>query len=513
MRRSLLAVGAVALVGGPAALAFFSGGYFDRPRIIAGIAAWGLVVIAALVAPRPLPSSTPGRVALAGLFLLCAWTALSITWAPVAGRAQDDLQRLLLYLGVFIAALAMLRGAGARRWLEPALVLGALVVVGFGLSERLLPDLIELDRSRSAAGRLESPILYWNALGAVAAIGLVLAVRLAGDPDRERALRGGAAGAGVPLGLGVYLSFSRGALAAVAAGLLVLVALAPAGRSLLRSMLAILPAAALGALLATGLPTVKSLSRGEQGDAGDGLQMLAALVLLALLAAAIALRRPRRARKTPVLPISRPAAVLTAAAALVLAAALAAAVFEGKPETSSPVRGANPARLGSIDTNRYRYWEVALETWADHPLVGTGSGGFQVEWLKERDRVDRSGDAHSLYLETAAELGLVGLGFLLLFLGGATAGAVRLYRLDPAAAAGLAAGLAGWAVCAGLDWHWEMPAVTLLMLLLAAAAIAWSEERAIRTDQARPDIPAQAEDADRPTALRAAGGPKVGPRA
>jgi O-Antigen ligase len=503
MRRLLLAVGAVALIGAPTAIAFFSGGYFDRPRIIAAIAAWALVVVAALFSPRPLPVSTPGRVALVGLFLLCGWTALSITWAPVGGRAQDDLQRLLLYLGVFIAALALLRGAAARRWLEPALALGALVVVGFGLSERLLPDLIELERSRSAAGRLESPILYWNALGAVAAIGVVLTVRLAGDPRRERALRAAAAAAGVPLGLGVYLSFSRGALAAVAAGLLVLVALAPAARSLLRSMLAILPPAALAALLATGYPTVKSLSRGEQGDAGDGLQMLAALVVLGLVAAAIALRRPRRERRATRLPVSRPAAVLTVAAGLVLAAALAAAVFEGKPETASPVRGANPARLGSIDTNRYRYWEVALETWAGQPMVGAGSGAFMVEWLKERDRVDRSGDAHSLYLETAAELGLVGLGFLLLFLGGVTAAAARLYRLNPAGAVGLAAGLTSWAVGAGLDWHWEMPAVTLVMLLFGAAAIAWSEEGAAGADRAPPDIAAHAEDADRPAAAAA----------
>ena len=65
--------------------------------------------------------------------------------------------------------------------------------------------------------------------------------------------------------------------------------------------------------------------------------------------------------------------------------------------------------------------------------------------------------------------------FLLLFLGGVAAAVVRLYRLDRRAAAGPAAGLAAWAVHAGLDWDWEMPAVTLPALLLAAAAIAWSE--------------------------------------
>jgi O-antigen ligase len=155
---------------------------------------------------------------------------------------------------------------------------------------------------------------------------------------------------------------------------------------------------------------------------------------------------------------------------------LVLAAFEGKPEGASPAAGADPARLGSIDTNRYRYWEVASRNFADHPLEGLGSGGFQAEWLKTDDRVDASGDAHSLYLETAAELGVVGLALLLLFLGGVATALVRLYRRDAAAATGVAAGLATWAFHAGLDWDWEMPAVTLPALLLAAAAVSWSEE-------------------------------------
>ena len=115
------------------------------------------------------------------------WTAVSIAWAPLGGRAQDDLQRLLLYTGYVIASIAFLRGAGVRRALEPALALGAFVVVAYGLSERLLPELIELDRSTTSDGRLEQPLTYWNAFGIVAAVGLVLAVRVAGDPERPRA--------------------------------------------------------------------------------------------------------------------------------------------------------------------------------------------------------------------------------------------------------------------------------------------------------------------------------------
>ncbi len=489
MRRWLLAVGATVVICGPTAMAFFSGGFFDRPRLIAALAVWVLVVVVGLTAVVPVPRSTPSRVALAALLLLCAWTAASVAWAPIGGRAQDDLQRLLLYLGFFFCALALLRGPGPRRWLEPVMVLGALVAVGFALSERLLPGLGDLDRSLSATGRLEQPLSYWNALGLFAAMGLLLAIRIAGDPGRVRGLRAAAAAAGVPLGLGVYLTFARGALAAVAVGVVVLLALAPAARAQLRSIVAVLTASAAAAFFATRFSGVKELDLREQADAGDGALMLVILVLLALVAAAIVAYRPRRRIPLPSLPFSRPAAVLTVAGVLFLAGVVVIAVFEGTPEGTSPARGADPARLGSIDTNRYRYWDVALETWADHPVIGIGSGGFIAEWLQERDRLDTSGDAHSLYLETLAELGVVGFALLLAFIAAVVVAVVRLHRQAPAVGAGPAAVLAAFAVHAGLDWDWEMPALTLTALLAAAATLTWSEEASLHPQDAGRAVP------------------------
>lgn len=483
MRHFVLAAAAAILLGGPTVLAFFSGGFFERPRLLAAMVAWGVVVVVALLATRPLPRSRAGRTALAGLFLFASWTALSLTWAPLGGRAQDDLQRVLLYLGFFIAAAALLRAPIMRRLLEPSVVLGALTVVLYPLSERMLPGVIELDRSRTASGRLEQPITYWNGLGAVGAVGLVLALRIAGDPDRPRALRGAAAAAGVPLILGIYLSFSRGALAAVAAGVLVLAVLAPQGRAQLRSALAILGAGTIAALVASRLPTVESLLVGKTGDSGEGLLMLATLVLLSLAAGIACFRAPPARSGARSLVASRPVALSLVFVALVVGA-ITATVLQGKPQGVSPQRTVGAERLASIDSNRYIYWRVAAETWAEQPLLGVGSGGFLVEWRKQRDRVDESADAHSLYIETAAELGTVGLALLLLFLCGVAAALVRLYRIRPEVATGLAAGLAAWAIHAGLDWNWEMPAVTLPALLLAAAAVAWSEEGPDEADRA-----------------------------
>jgi O-antigen ligase len=106
--------------------------------------------------------------------------------------------------------------------------------------------------------------------------------------------------------------------------------------------------------------------------------------------------------------------------------------------------------------------------------------------------LDPTREAHSLYLGTLAELGLVGLAALLAFLGGVAAAARRLWRSDPALAVGPAAALAVWVAHAGLDWDWEMPAVTLVALALAAALVAWSERPAVSPAAREGSAPASA---------------------
>src|SRR5437588_543042 len=161
------------LLGGPVALAFFTGGYFDEPRAWAGLVAWLLVVVAALALPRALPRGRTALIALGGLAALAAWTLASIAWAPIAGSAYHAGQIVVLYLGVLLAATMLLRERRWQRTVEPALAAGALIVIGYGISERLLPGVLHFSRSITAEGRLEQPLTYWNAMGELAALGFV----------------------------------------------------------------------------------------------------------------------------------------------------------------------------------------------------------------------------------------------------------------------------------------------------------------------------------------------------
>ena len=477
LRRPSLAVASALLLAGPFVLAFFSGGFFDRSRIVAAIVAWALVAVVAVAAPRPLPAPGPALLAIAGLGALLGWSALSLAWAPVGDAGFDDVQRALLYLGALVAATALLRERAALRALEPVVVLGALVLVLYGMGDRLLPRVVFLEHYFSSGSRLEQPLTYWNAMGLVAATGLVLAARVAGDRTRSDGVRALAVAAAPALGLGLYLTFSRGAIAALAVGTVVLLAAAPSWSQLRGAALA-LEAAAVPALVGSRLPAIVNFDASETGRDVQGAAMLVVLGLTMLAAGAVQGWACRAERAGTVrmghLPGARRAA---AAAALVVA--LTAAAFVGlaaRERGAGPLpTGAATERLASTQSNRYQYWRVALDTFADHPLAGTGAGGFRVEWLRRRTIAEQAKDAHSLYLETAAELGIVGLAALGAFGLGLALAARRALRAAPAATAGAAAGLATWAFHAGLDWHWEMPAVTLLALLFAGALAARSD--------------------------------------
>jgi O-Antigen ligase len=482
MRRATLAVAAGLLLAGPTALAFFSGGFFTEPRLIAAIAAWVGVLVLTLVSPAPLPRSAPGWMALGGLALLVGWTALSITWAPLRGPASEDVERLLLYLAALIVALGVARVRWVADLVEPALAAGIAIVIGYGLSGRLLPGLIHLAHSSHAGGRLEQPITYWNAEGALAALGFVLCARLAGDSNRPPWLRASAAAASGPLAAGVYLSYSRGAIAAAVVCLVVLVAAAPTRRQI-RAVGIVLAAGIVAAALSSAFPGVASL-QGEMGARErDGAIMLALLGLVAAASAFALLRviaaerdKARLDAHSPV--VRRRVTLATGAVLLVVAGLVVGGLREKVP--ADKFAGANASRLTTVSSNRYQYWRLGARAFAHHPLKGLGSSGFRVYWLQHRPIREAVQNVHSLELETAAELGIVGLLALLMFIGGVGWAAARALRMNPALAAGSAAAALVWLLHASIDWDWQLPAVTLPAIVLAGMLIALSERRVER---------------------------------
>jgi O-Antigen ligase len=477
MRRVVQLTAAAVLLAGSTVLAFFSGGYFDGPRLVATLVAWVLVLVVAATAQNPLPASRAGRAALAGLALIVVWTGLSITWAPLSEQATASFVRVLLYLGALIAAAGVLREEGLARAVEPALALGTVVVIGYGLAGRLLPGIVKLTESAKAFGRLEQPITYWNAEGALAAIGLVLCVRLAGTSMRPAWLGALAAAAAAPLGMGVYLSYSRGAIAAAVVGLVLLLALAPT-QPQLRAAAIGLGAALLAAGVSAAFPGVATLEGSPGERESDGIVafvLLIAVMAVAGLVQAWTANSERERISAGRLAVERR---LPAIAGVVLVVGLAGLVAAGLRERGSVAelsREQGVSRLASVESRRYDYWDVGLRAFASEPLMGLGAGGFRVEWLRERPVRENALEAHSLVVEMAAELGLPGLLGLALLVGGVFLAGRQALRRSPTLAPGLSAGATVWALHAVIDWDWQLPAVTLPAVVMAGALVALSE--------------------------------------
>src|SRR5581483_10049628 len=69
---------------------------------------------------------------------------------------------------------------------------------------------------------------------------------------------------------------------------------------------------------------------------------------------------------------------------------------------SAPAAGS--ARLINAKTTRGDVYRIALDDFKSHALFGSGAGSFAVAYYQHRKYQESLRNAHSLYLETLAEL-------------------------------------------------------------------------------------------------------------
>ena len=447
-RDGIPAFGAFALV---AALGLDEGGYAPTAW------GWGAVVVLAVLAVvlgRGVTCPTlPGLALVAGLAGLTTWTAASTLWSSDVAASVLEIERMLVYLGA--AAVFVLAGSAAALL---AGVLGATsLLCGLGLARWLLGDPeVPLSADPRSGDRLSEPIGYANGVAVLAAMGLLLAVGFAARAPR--ATYAGAAAAPAPLLAATLLfTYGRGAWLALGFGLAVGVAVGP-GRLQLAAT-----AAALAALAAVAVLASSAL------DAGGALAVVILLLCAASAATAAALRSvqitvPRPARTA--FAVALVGIPVVAAAAVLVRLGGPSGAYESFREAPTPVHGDVGGRLlGASGSNRADYWSVAWHFYEDEPLLGEGAGSYARAWLAERPIPQPVRDAHSLYLETLAELGPLGLLLLTVALAAPLAG--RRTPWTPVALAPYAAFL----LHAAQDWDWELPAVTVAALASGAAMV------------------------------------------
>ena len=465
------------------------GGYDALVHDQVGIAAWWALL--ATVAVGLLPRRRLGPAALAALGLLTAfalWIGLSLVWTESVEKTLTDFARALSYVAIFALVLVSRDGRETQRLLGA--VAGAIVVIAtVALLSRLHPDWFPATAQQTgkilgAEDRLSFPLNYWNALAALTAIGIPLLLQLASSA-RWILTRAAAAAALPAMILVLYLTLSRGGIAAAAIATLVFLAVA-ADR--LPKLVPLAIATAAGALLIVLAHDREALHDGlanalarEQGDELLPIVIVVCAAVGLLQAAVAALgrrwKRPdwsRPSKEGTWVGVALGAVILLVAALALGAPGRVSDAWDEFKEGGGPGEGSE--RLSSAaGESRYQFWVSTLDENATAPFIGTGSGTFQFWWTREGDTAETVRDAHSLYMQTIGELGIVGILLLLAFLAWVLVSGLRAALLsDAEERSRLAAALAGFTVflmTAAVDWMWQVPVVPVAALMLACGLL------------------------------------------
>jgi O-antigen ligase len=493
--RSAAAIPALIMIAVFVWLGAAEGGYFETTFLPAALLALALLVTAlvSISASTHMP-----RIVLvaAGLFAAyAAWSYLSILWAGDQGAAWEGANRALMYALVF--ALFALPPISARA--------GVVIVGAFGLGIAGL-GVVTLLRATAAAdvsdmfinGRFAEPVGYTNGNAALWFSGFLPCIYIAARRESWPPIRGLAlGGASLLAGLSL-LTQSRGWLAAIPVTLALFLAFVP-GR--VRHGVALVAVAA--AVVASLDPLLAVLENAREGSALEplidsaGSAILIASAVLALVTTAVAFAdravdvggvaaRRARAVTASVLVVG----LLAAGVGLVVAAedpvGAASEAWEEFKTGREPTEGAGSRFTSAGGQNRYDYWTVALDQFAESPIIGDGTGNFQNAYLRDGESKQRPRFPHSLEVRLLSETGLVGA---LLFLGGAAAAlllalsAVRRRSMTAASAAGTAAvTFLYWVVHGSVDWFYELPALAAPAFALLGVAAALAPRR--RADRA-----------------------------
>lgn len=484
LEESAAAFSPILLIGG---LALTGGGFALEDRHVAGLGIW--LLVAGLLVLGAAGRASLGRPFYWGCGLVLAlaiFSGFSSLWSGSVELSVAEADRVLVYLGVLIAAFLIAQTDRRRQRFAEGIGFALIAIALLGLGSRLLPHVFPVAEGLGSGPRLRYPLGYWNANGAACGIAAALIPWLS-RRSLTPAVRWIAVACLPAVLLTLYFTYSRGGVLALVVAAACLIALSH-DRLWMIATLAIGVIGALPAVLAvqSHYSLAENIDNAAAVDQGATvlLILLAGTVLaLGLFAGMRTLARRQGGLTGRAVEISRdPRTLRFAAAAVAVIALIALAAVGGRAWhqfSSSDIEFPNQPQqhFGSAASGgRHDFYRVAIDAFREKPVAGHGAGTYQFSWVQLRSLATPVHNAHSLYLEAFAELGLIGglltlamVGFLL-WTGFAAwrhaSGAARELN-----AALLAAALAV-AVAMAFDWFWEIAALGMVFFLTTGALLA-----------------------------------------
>ena len=421
-------------------IAFIAGGGLNlssmtKVEMALTIASGAVIVAATLLAADA--RRTYGLWSVGLLLAFTALTALSTVWSVAPDDSFRDAGRMLAYSGVFAAAVALARVAPAR-WpaLLGGLTLAAVVVCGYALLTKVLPS--QLDATDVYA-RLRAPYSYWNAIGVTAAMGAIGCMWLGARRTGHALLTALAYPAMGLMLVTLLLAYSRGALLALALGLVLWFCVVPLR---LRGAAVLIAGGAAAAVVvawdfSTHALSAEGVALGDRVSAGRQLGVLLAAMLITLTLVGVAAGFWTARRAPSARTRRRAGAVLLMIPAIAVIALLGGLALSHRGLTGSISHSLNsitntnakvpntPGRLTAVSSVRAQYWKQALDVFEADPILGVGAEGYATARLRYSTQTLNVRHAHGFIVQTLADLGLFGTVLALLLLAAWMAAAGR----------------------------------------------------------------------------------------
>jgi O-antigen ligase len=472
-----------------------NGGYDPIPRGDAGVLVWWIVLVGLAVGALP---AIRLRSVLGTLVILLvafgAWTALSLAWSQSDERTMAEVARVATYLGFLVLAGGLQQRGYGRELLLGATAGIAVITVLAALSRMEPPWFPTQTTAQFITGidierRLAYPLNYSTGLAAITAMGIPLFLQ---QMTSGRTILGRSFGA-VMLPIAALTLWWTGSSLAIPLTAVGLVAYVVFTNERLPAI-ASLAVAAIGGLvlilfshardaLESGRATPDALHEGDQ------MLVIAIVVCVVMIGARFALQPALGRLRSVEIQVSRQRArqALIAGAAIIVVALIAAGAsgaLSSRWESFKSATGLDPnqggqgSQLTDVSARgRYQFWAGAVDAWQSEPVLGIGPGTYEFWWAQ-----NGSGEAaifvvnaHSLYLESLAELGPIGFLLICAFVIVALVAGARLaWRSTLGNRPELAAALGAcfvFAASSAVDWVWQLAVLPAAFMCLVAVAV------------------------------------------